>query len=169
MNRSIKRSHICSASRDAERLEGWWEGLQNQIRVRQGFGACLCLVVCAPTPVRVPVWIVGCTYPAPPCRQAKHAAIPPCVCVRTPECTEVAGEAQKVRKKKLGKKTSSASSSNRKKKTEDIKWNTDLPSHYLPHLKQSKNNNKEEIVSFMLNGELENEIVSYQRQQGRPC
>ena len=107
MNRSIKRSHICSASRDAERLEGWWEGLQNQIRVRQGFGTCLCLVVCAPTPVRVPVWIVGCTYPAPPCRQAKHAAIPPCVCVRTPECTEVAGEAQKVRKKKLGKNTHS--------------------------------------------------------------
>ena len=42
---------------------------------------------------------------------------------------------------KLGKKTSSLPF-NRKKNTEDIKWNTDLPSHYLPHLKQSKNNNK---------------------------
>ena len=72
----------------------------------------------------------------------------------------------KTSKKKLGKKTSSASSSNRKKKTEDIKWNTDLPSHYLPHLKQSKNNNKEEIVSFMLNGELENEIFEFTKENG---
>jgi ATP-dependent RNA helicase DHX29 len=51
-------------------------------------------------------------------------------------------------------------------KSQEIIWNTDLPSNYLPYLKSNKTTNKKEIVSFMLGGELEHEIFQYTKNNG---